>query len=118
MITGKVWGTTERQIAMPLFEKHLLRIKPLHRCSLHRHHRKWNSFTVIQGVLFIDVVLPDRKIDTTKLCIGETTTVPPGVFHRFRTGDGPCVATEEYYPEALSEDIDRMDQGGPVVDGL
>lgn len=113
-VTGKVWGTTERQIATPLFEKHLLRIKPKHRCSLHRHHRKWNAFTVIHGVLLIDVVMGDRTIDTTKLCPGETTTVAPGVFHRFRTGDGPCVATEEYYPETLSEDIQRMDQGGPV----
>lgn len=116
MITGKVWGTTERQIATPLFEKHLLRIKPKHRCSLHKHHRKWNSFTVIQGVLYIDVVLDNGTVDTTKLIPGESTTVAPGVFHRFRTGDGPCVATEEYYPETLSEDILRMDQGGVVLD--
>lgn len=114
MITGKIWGTTERQIAMPLFEKHLLRIKPKHRCSLHKHHCKWNAFTVISGVLFIDVVLENKAIDTTVLGPGESTTVPPGVYHRFRTGDEPCIATEDYYPETLSEDIQRMDQGGPV----
>lgn len=117
MVTGKVWGTTDRQIATPLFEKHLLRIKPKHRCSLHKHHRKWNSFTVIQGLLYIDVVLDDgRTIDTTTLGPGESTTVAPGVFHRFRTGQHPCVATEEYYPDTLSEDIKRLDQGGPVED--
>lgn len=115
-ITGKIWGTTERQIVTPVFEKHLLRIKAKHRCSLHKHHRKWNSFTVIAGTLFIDTVMENRTVDTTVLGPGDSTTVAPGRFHRFRTGEEPCVATEEYYPDVLSEDIQRMDQGGPVDD--
>lgn len=103
-------------MATPVFEKHKLIIKPKHRCSLHRHRTKWNSFTVISGRLFIDVAQEGKAVDTTDLGPGDSTTVGPGIFHRFRTGDEPCVATEEYYPDTLSEDIDRMDQGGPVLD--
>lgn len=117
MITGKAWGTTECVIASAVFEKHKLEIKPRHRCSLHRHRTKWNSFTVISGRLFIDVVKENKIVDVTELTAGESTTVAPGLFHRFRTGDEPCIATEEYYPDTLSEDIERMDQGGPIPDG-
>lgn len=122
-ITGKLWGTTQCVIATPVFEKHKLEIRPRHRCSLHRHRTKWNSFTVISGRLFIDVVKKGDirpappVIDTTELGPGDSTTVAPGEFHRFRTGDEACIATEEYYPETLSEDIERQDQGGPIPDG-
>lgn len=114
MITGKIWGTTEVQIATPIFEKHLLRIHPKFQCSLHKHNFKWNSFTVIEGKLYIDVVRENDVVDTTELGPGSSTTVPPGIYHRFRTGGEGCIATEEYYPETLSEDIQRMGQGGPV----
>lgn len=116
-VIDKVWGTTECVIANAVFEKHRLDIKPGHRCSLHRHKVKWNSFTVISGRLFIDVY--SDKLNTlvpTELGPGDSTTVGPGVFHQFRTGAEPCLATEEYYTETLSEDIERLNQGGPVLD--
>ena len=113
-IKGKIWGTTECVIQTPVFEKHRLEIKPGYQCSLHKHNRKWNSFTVISGQLFIDTVKPSKTVDTTTLGPGDSTTVPPGEYHRFRTGGQPCIATEEYYPDTLSEDIDRNDEGGPV----
>lgn len=113
--TGKVWGTTETVIATPLFEMHRLSIKPMHRCSLHMHRRKWNAFLVTKGRLFIDVVKTDYPlIDTTELGPGDVMAAPPGEHHRFRTGPEGCEGFEMYYPEALSEDIDRKDHGGPV----
>ena len=76
---------------------------------------------MISGRLFIDVVkkggAQQPVIDTTELGPGDSTTVAPGEFHRFRTGGERCIATEEYYPETLSEDIERQDQGGPIPDG-
>lgn len=119
MTTGKIWGTTERVIATPLFEKHRLEIEPHRRCSIHRHHAKRNSFTVVAGELFIDVFAggesapaPGAAMDTTTLGPGDSTEVAAGTWHRFRTGGQRCVATEEYYPEALAEDIERFDHGG------
>lgn len=120
MIGGKIWGTTECLIREPLFESHRLVIKPNYQCSLHVHARKGNAFLVTKGRLFIDVfkggyVDPNAPPDTTELVAnGRMTTVPPGEWHRFRTGDEPCEAVEFYYPGALSDDIQRKDHGGPI----
>lgn len=115
MKIGKVWGDTECVIATPTFELHKLRIKPNHKCSLHKHRHKWNAFLVVDGELFIDVVKEDYPlVDVTTLHAGEQTAVRPGEHHRFRTGEQECIAYEMYYLEALSDDIDRRDHGGPI----
>ncbi len=117
MKTGKVWGSTEIVIATPLFEMHRLSIKPMMQCSLHKHGRKWNAFLVTSGRLFIDTVKNDYQLtDTTELGPGEVTTARPGEHHRFRTDKEPCEAFEFYYPDTLSDDIDRKGCGGPVTD--
>lgn len=112
---GKVWGATQCLESTPLFELHKLTIKPKHKCSLHVHRRKWNCFYVIKGRLFIDVVKSDYALtDTTELGPGEYTTVRPGEHHQFRTGHEGCEALEAYYPDVLSDDIDRKGVGGKV----
>ena len=114
-VTEKIWGTTECVERSALFEAHRLSIKPLHRCSLHRHSFKWNAFIVIKGTLYIDELKSDKpQVDTTTLKAGDFIALKPGEHHQFRTGNEPCEAYEVYYPEALSEDIERKDQGGPV----
>lgn len=115
-IIGKVWGTTEPEIVTPTFEQHKLTIKPEHQCSLHVHRHKWNSFSVISGRLFIDVVKNDYSLtDVTELGPGKTHAVRPGEHHRFRTGPEGCEAWEMYWPAPLSDDIERKDHGGPVA---
>lgn len=69
---------------------------------------------VLKGRLFIDVAKNDYKLtDVTELQPGEWMTVRPGEYHKFRTGVIGCVAFEIYYPEPLSEDIQRKGHGGP-----
>jgi len=112
MKTGKVWGSTELLIATPLIEVHLLTIRPNARCSLHCHRSKWNAFFVQSGLLKIEVHKNDYAlVDVTELGPSEFTTVAPGEFHRFLTGDDPVTAIEIYYPAALAEDIVRKDVG-------
>lgn len=116
-IAGKIWGTTECVLATPTIEVHRLWIEPRHRCSLHRHNRKWNAFYIIAGRLFIDVERFDYSLaDTTELGPGMAATVPPGEYHRFRTGGEPCEALEIYYLDALSDDIERRDRGGALAE--
>ena len=100
-------------VSTPFVEVHRLRIKPGMQCSMHRHLHKWNDFHVISGKLFIEVDKADYPLtDTTELGPGGTTSVKPGEYHRFRTGDEPCEALEIYHPAVLSEDIERKDCGG------
>lgn len=118
MKTGKLWGVTEKLAGAPMMELHRITAWPRHQCSLHRHRHKSNLFFVLKGHLFVDVFQSDlAPPDVTRLGPNDYTIVPPGLHHRFRTGDEPCTALEIYWPEALSEDIDRKDTGGPIPDG-
>lgn len=110
---GKIWGATVPLLMTPLVEVHRLDIKPNAHCSLHRHRLKWNAFVVLSGELVVEVERTEYQLtDKTLLRAGEATTVKPGEFHRFRTGDKPCTALEIYYCEPLSADIERRDVRG------
>lgn len=79
---------------------------------MHRFRR--NDFFVISGLLKIEVQKNEYALtDVTELYAGEYTSVQPGEYHRFVTGEDPVEALEIYYPEPVSEaDIVRTDHGG------
>jgi mannose-6-phosphate isomerase-like protein (cupin superfamily) len=81
---------------------------------MHRFRR--NDFFVISGHLRIEVEKLDYKlVDVTDLGPGDYTSVPPGEYHRFVSGEELVEALEVYYPEPLDEsDIVRKDHGGVV----
>ena len=112
MITGKVWGKTKTLLATPFVEMHRVSIAPHSRCSMHLHEHKHNAFLVISGSLTIEVEKNDYELtDKTELGPGDFTVVKPGEFHQFISGSDPVDAIEVYYPEPLSEDIERRDCG-------
>lgn len=116
MKRGKVWGSTNVLLAKATVEMHRMWIEPRSRCSMHKHHFKWNGFLCLSGRLTIVVEKNDYALtDRTVLEPGEFMEVPPGEFHRFESGDEPVDAIELYYLEPLSEDIVRKDCGGPVT---
>ncbi len=113
MKQGKVWGETELLLKTPLIEIHRLHVMPNSFCSTHKHNYKVNAFYCILGSLTIVTEKNDYAlIDETMISGGEFTTVKPGEFHHFRTGDAYCEALEIYYPESLGEDIVRKTVGG------
>lgn len=109
---GKIWGQTEAIIQNPVVEFHRISAKAGFRCSLHKHSHKWNGFFVESGELEIHVQKSDYELtDVTTLSAGQYTTVKPGEYHFFLCKQD-CVAFEIYYPELLSEDIQRKNVGG------
>jgi len=116
IINGKVWGTTTPLVQNSVSELHKITAKAGFRCSEHKHAHKWNGFYVISGVLEIHVRKNDYALtDVTVLRASDFTTVRPGEYHWFKCVED-CVALELYYPEMLSEDIQRRDHGGPTYD--
>lgn len=111
----KAWGVTTPLVLSPFFEMHHLDIKPMFRCSMHKHDFKHNAFYVLAGLLFIDTEIRiDERREHRALSPGQVYTVAPGVWHQFRTGHESCTALEMYYPERLSLDIIRRNVGGPA----
>jgi len=109
---GKVWGHTEAIIQNPVVEFHRISVQAGYRCSTHKHSYKWNGFYVEQGELEIHVYKTDYELeDVTTLSAGQFTTVKPGEYHFFLCKQN-CVAFEIYYPELLTEDIQRKNSGG------
>lgn len=111
---AKVWGRTTPLVVTPVFELHFLQIKPLHRCSFHKHRHKHNVFFVLAGELFIDSDCNGDK-ETQRIGFHEWFSVAPSCKHQFRTGADYCTALEMYYPEPLSEDIVRYNVGAPIT---
>ena len=113
---GKIWGETQAILQNPVVEFHRISVRPGFRCSLHKHAHKWNGFYVEQGVLEIHVKKNDYDLtDVTVLRAGDFAAVKPGEYHFFQCKE-ECLAFEIYWPELLSEDIQRETVGGKEPD--
>lgn len=108
---GKVWGSTALVHANPFTETHLLEIRKGGFCSEHRHARKTNLFVVISGRILVKIWHDHSSPDSTELGAGESTSVPPGVFHQFE-GLEDAIVLEIYESASIEEDIDRRTVGG------
>lgn len=114
-IQGKIWGDTSILIQNSNVEVHKIHANAGFRCSEHKHAHKWNAFYVEKGVLEIHIKKNDYALtDITTLRAGDFTSVRPGEYHFFLCRED-CTALEIYWPEPLSEDIQRRDHGQNVT---
>jgi len=106
---GKIWGETEEIFNNGIVSVNHLKIKKGGHCSEHRHSKKSNIFFVISGNLVIEIW---RGVsDETVVWPGESTTIEPGVYHKFRAlTDVECL--EIYEVRFDGEDIERRTVGG------
>jgi len=110
MRQGKDWGYTTEFFRNSTSSAHHLEIKKGGFCSEHRHTHKHNVFYVISGELELTIWRGKNK-DVTVITAGQTTAVPPDVWHRFKgLTDVECI---EIYQVFLTEpDIKRRTKGG------
>lgn len=125
---GKIWGTTEALLKNPIVEWHRIEVNKGFKCSVHKHSYKHNAFYVEKGALQILIYRDNvgaataitgvgnsisETIDRTLLTDGDHTTIAPNVYHCFVALED-TIAFELYWPELLTEDIRRLNSGGPV----
>jgi len=111
MKQGKVWGTTETVFKNGFIEVHFLEIKKGGFCSEHIHKHKTNRFYVISGKLKIYVWNEDHIRDEVILRDGQSTIIPPGVYHKFE-GMEKTTCIEIYEVKFYDADIERRTIGG------
>jgi len=111
-VQGKYWGKTS-----PIFHRNNVEIHRLEGrkggfSSEHLHRAKSNMFVVERGKIRI-IAWKDRsgRPDETVLGPGDTSIVPPGLYHKFEVVED-CVAYEIYWVELDPEDIKRRNHGG------
>lgn len=110
--SGKFWGETS-----PLFNKNNVEIHRLignkgGYSSKHKHRAKYNMFLVESGEIEITTWKDaSGRPDVTVLKAGDTCTVTPNLFHKFKvTAD--CIVYEIYWVELREDDIERANSGG------
>ena len=112
MKQGKIWGETEEIFNNGIISVHHLKIKKGRFCSEHRHRFKSNIFFVLSGNLKLTIwTSEDKEPDDTVVWQGESSEIPPGVYHKF-TGltDVECIEICE--TKLRGEDIERRTEGG------
>lgn len=108
---GKAWGETTEFYKTESLSAHYLKIKAGGFCSEHRHQNKSNTFFIISGELEVHIWKDNKTIDTTILGAGQTTEVPPGVYHKFHA-QTDCECIEIYQVKLQEPDIERRTRGG------
>lgn len=110
-IHGKIWGNTECLFNKNNVSIHRIEAKKGHMCSQHYHLHKHNMLYVETGVLKIEVWQDSNLITTTILADGQSTSIPPGLKHRFSALEN-TIAFEIYFIELDDSDIIRLQKGG------
>lgn len=111
MKQGKIWGETEEIFSNGIISIHHLKIKKGGFSSEHRHRFKSNLFFVLSGNLKLTIWTPEGKDDDTVIWQGESSEIPPGVYHKFTAlTDVECL--EIYETKLRGEDIERRIEGG------
>lgn len=112
MKQGKAWGETEEIFNNGTISINVLRINAGGFCSEHHHRSKANLFHVLEGVLEISQWPADAADpDVTELKYGESTSIRPGTWHKFRALS-PAVVLEVYAVTLAGQDIVRRTHGG------
>lgn len=111
----KIWGRRERILLTETSEIDLLYIKKDSFCSLHRHRRKINRFTVISGKVRIE-----SEYGSVALTEGQSFEVRPPLKHRFFAIEDSIMVESAYVENGTidADDIERESQGGRVYKGV
>tara|TARA_Y100000389_G_scaffold204994_1_gene261744 strand:- start:8641 stop:8991 length:351 start_codon:yes stop_codon:yes gene_type:complete len=116
MRQGKIWGNTECLFDKNNVSMHRIEVHKGYMCSRHYHLHKHNMFYVEKGKLKIEVWQKDYDlIDETIIADGQSTSVSPGLQHRFSALED-TIAFEIYFVELDNNDIIRIDKGHKIND--
>lgn len=81
-IHKKIWGH-EKWIVNEYYCGKELFIKKQHRCSLHYHKNKDETFYVINGKILIEYEDGNKKAQKSILSKGDSLRIKPNITHRF-----------------------------------
>jgi len=113
----KVWGREIWLVNSPLYCAKLLVLEPGMQCSYHRHKVKDETFFMLEGAgVYVQHCVNPFPWYNTALLPGDNFHVPPGLYHRFWSAEGPAVLLE-VSTQHSDDDVERLEESGPVEAG-
>lgn len=112
-ITEKLWGTETLMTNEDLYCSKFLKINPGFQCSLHKHFKKKESFSVLEGEVLLEIKLNEHdSIKKEILKPGDTKLILPGTFHRFSSVHGAIML--ETSTNHSDDDVYRLEDSKRV----
>lgn len=112
-LVEKKWGTETWLANNDLYCGKILALKGGYRCSLHRHPRKHETFTCIEGVVHVTVEGDDWiSRFVLRAGDGQSIEVPPGTWHQFMS-EGPAKLLE-ISTHHDDNDVERKTSSGKI----
>jgi len=113
VIVTKLWGAEFIQVNTPDYCGKIMVVNPGFVCSRHKHEVKDECFSILDGVMSLEVG-SEESIETFTLEAGQVFRLEPGTYHRFNAvGDWPCTFVE-FSTHDSPEDSYRLEPSRPV----
>ena len=112
----KVWGEEQWIVNEKEYCAKLLLLDSGYQCSLHAHVEKKETFNVLEGSVFLEVIAPDDPyppaIINIEVLPGQRFTIDPGWYHRFSSKTGAIILEVSTHHD--DTDVIRKAKSGPV----
>ncbi len=112
--TKKLWGE-ERLLINADYCAKLLIIEPGFACSLHRHDRKDEQFTVLEGRVMIEHGTDPSYLFTERKDVGDSLRMTPGTFHRFWSAQPSRAILLEVSSHHEDSDVERLQESAQLT---
>jgi len=110
-ISPKVWGHEEWIINEAAYCGKKLVFKAGYSCSLHYHKIKDETWFVVSGKVFVEVIVGDKKTERV-MTPGDVQQIKPGVIHRINALANSEVM--EFSTHHMEEDSYRIEVAGKM----
>lgn len=109
----KEWGMEIWLVNNELYCSKKLFLEPGWKCSLHRHMKKDETFTVEHGSCRLEIANEEGVLQDYLLNVGDSMRIPPGTWHRFRLPRyAPICVILETSTNHDEADVERMEPSG------
>lgn len=112
----KAWGSEHWIVNSPQYCGKILHLSAGHRCSLHMHPVKDETFYVTSGIVELELgPSPDKaRSNPISLGVGQSMRIVPGMWHRFSSRTGAIIA--EFSTHHDDADVVRDEPSGRMDD--
>ena len=113
-VVQKVWGVERHYHNDDGYCIKMMIVVPGYQSSMHCHVKKIETFVVMEGELDLAIEFPSGVTASMIILPGESVTLQPGTWHRFRSANGKRVVFVEGSTHDDPLDTVRRNRSGKI----